>query len=345
MDKQLAEIDNGELKLEQDYQVITCSGFSDPGAVGGEEVGCFDNSKPPLIGTYLGVNGITLDGKTPDGNEREIAFQNIQSPITIDGKVQTLVLDYRNSDISSIQVNEHVVRLGSVGITHSGFVGGGDGGRILLPEPSIASLVTTVGGECDSEWEFYGHSNLVVNANEVSKDCKIVHYGGTFAATLTVDFGDLTCSSGYKDDKDVKVNTFTDNGMQFTTVSIGSKTILQVGDVFQSVQLFMSQCDDTVSLLNGVDGVQYSVDGRGGNDIITVGGSGSLAAFNQNVYVSGGPGDNDVLNVNNGASSTTDTTDGRLDPSSILGLLGDSSSLFHEKFDTMSITLGSSKNN
>jgi hypothetical protein len=175
---------------------------------------------------------------------------------------------------------------------------------LRLPEPEQDFLKTTITGSCDTEWELVGHTSLIVKASEVESNCNIVADGGETIANLLIDLtpGELsTCSDG-----NVVILEATDVNTTLVIVTVKGQaeitTTVQIGNIFRNIEVIMTDCSDTVEILNTVDVEgSISVSGKGGGDIVRVGISsdseGGLDQIYKRILVAGGDGEEDTLVV------------------------------------------------
>ena len=300
---------------------------------------CFDNSN--VINKFQDVS--KLVGAA--GSDNVYTIQNLQSPFDT-GDVKSLTLDYVETQLSEIYIAQKNVRMGSTIISFDGL---NNGGTIILPQPEVSSLVTTVDGDCDTSWVLEGHSQLYVMANDILNGCRIKHLGGLYTTSkLTVNFGDLVVEecSGYS----VLIGREVDEGKNFTTIEInGVKNVIMVGESFETIEILGSQCNDNIRLsASARTGSSISINGRMGNDTITIGSANNgLDSITKRVFVDGGLGV-DKLIVED-SRSTLNKKNGQLYPGSVLNLMGNNvedkpSELFYSKFEEVVVNLSQGVN-
>lgn len=117
-------------------------------------------------------------------DQTDSVFKGIQSPITL-GVIDNhkLVLDYSDSGSTVFSSTELLIessqfQAGIASIKFASLEKFGDdrGAQIILPNPEVQGLVTTL-GTCNDHIEFVGHTHYLIEASQIYSDCSIVADG------------------------------------------------------------------------------------------------------------------------------------------------------------------------
>ena len=112
-----------------------------------------------------------------------------------------------------------------------------DTARVFLPSPQD-TMLTTIGGSCDSEWEIVGHTDSIIQANEIAAGCKVEAHGlDETNAVLTIDFGlEEPCTRGYKIE------------LEESNIKIDDRDVVTFGRPFKDILFIMSNCSDFIHI-------------------------------------------------------------------------------------------------
>lgn len=210
------------------------------GEIGNEMIACWYyirdifGDEVPITKEFEGVK--TLDMAT--SNPRGFTFDCILSQNDI-GDSDDITLTYercrvQNSGEALITIEgDKVVGMGVTTFNAYSL----NTARMIMPSPIQDALTTVIGSGCDTAWELVGHTNLEIRGDQINSGCNIVAQGEKTDSVLTVDFGlgtvGANCIQGY--DIEVSAGRMIING-----------ATLDYGSVFKTINLVMSDCDDTV---------------------------------------------------------------------------------------------------
>ena len=221
-----------------------------------------------------------------------------------------------------------------------------DSVAIKLPTPEIPLLTATI-KDCNTPWDFQGHTRLDIKAYAIQSGCVITANGGDETdSVLKIDFGfgeDEPCVDGNS-------ITLSASGSSVVARIIraadGSDTTLTVGARFKDIEIKGSQCEDEISVENTLeDAGSISIDGGGGDDTIIIGtnSTGLDEIYADSLNLGGGLG-NDVVWINDFGSADEELL-GELEVGSVNNLLNNvNRSLDYNGFEEVVISLSQGVN-
>jgi len=335
----------GDLVLTTSKGPFLCTKLG--GSLGEEEIECLAGTPKwkRRIRSFEPVKTISTDGDlTGDGGECE--FQGIESESTFK-RVDHLILDYSGTQHGEILISGSKVQAGPAAIVNWNSLGKG---TIKLPtKPEVPLLVTTF-SDCNHAWTLVGHTNIKIKGSEIKSSCNITAAGGEFNdARLIIDFSDLVedCSDS-ENSVVLKADETTDEVVAVIT-NKDHKVTLRIGSVFTSVEIYMSPCDDHVSVESTLESSGYViVDTRGGDDAVSIGQNKSglfgLDKIHKKITVDGSLGDDTLIIWDQ--SSVKDKLNGTLSSYKVSGLMGPykNETIFYKGFESMSVDLSGGVN-
>lgn len=327
--------------LSLDIPDLTCE--SKGGSVGDEELQCWEasNEVNPKIKRFKNVQklgGGTSNRRLTDGTgeiEESTArrrlettpyqFNCLLSEVDMSGSTEILI-DYERCQISS---NTFTISLNqTVGVGVTTFDTNLVAATAIMPSP-IQDVLMTVVKECNAQWTIKGHTNMLIYGSEVQSGCKIIADGTDIAnTTLTIDFGQGSCSGGHL----ISLNE--------GSIFIGDQEVVQFGSPFKDIIFVMSDCNDEVSILKTYsDALSIEVLGNGGNDIINIGDLNQPFDTNVfgNIILDGGAG-SDALNIQDQTLSVSKPVEVR--STIIFGLHSTQQSVAYFDIENIDINLG-----
>jgi hypothetical protein len=313
------------------------------GSVGAEEIQCWEAGKDtPVIMTFTNVKALSGGGlnrrrltsanEVDASNDRRLQsstfqFNCISSELDLSG-TSDILINYERCPISSGTFEIGLAQAIGVGVVR--YSSSLNTANVILPSP-IQDTLTTVVRDCNAQWTLDGYTNVLIYGSEVQSGCQIIANGSSDAnAILTIDFGQLSCSSGHS----VTLNE--------GSVVIDGNEIVAFDASFKDIILAGSNCADQFTITKTYDDTSsIEILGYDGSDTIILGDS--SAPFDTdivgNIIVDGGAG-SDTLTIHD-QGSTASKPDVAVRPTMISGVHADSAhSVAYFDVENINMSLG-----